>query len=214
MSQQQETEIDRLVSVIQVIQLGRKTGMLIARRGEGSNLEEGTIKFVNGRATETQLGRHKGPEAFNLLSLWEACQFTFASSNPQDKLVFHPAPQSPTQTSPVTDAKLPAPFIAISPLRAHVSPSPQPEEPVQTQQTLPPPVTQQGIVIPHRSRQLNSALQVVENMQLSRMHRQILLLIDGQRSSADLARLTRRSHEEIYKVLQELERVAAIQIQR
>jgi uncharacterized membrane protein len=207
-------ETDRLVSVIQAIQLGRKTGMLIARRGEGTNTEEGTITFVNGKATETQVGRHKGSEAFNQLSLWAHCRFTFASANAQDKLLPRSLPQPSAQTSPLVEERAPAPFIAISPLRTRVPPPSQTEESVQVQPALSRSVTPPTIVIPYRSRQLSSALRVIENMKLSRVHRQILLLIDGQRSSVELERLTGRSQEEVHRILQDLEKVAVIQIRR
>ncbi len=81
MSQQRETATDRLVSIIQVIQLGRKTGLLTARRGDGITQEEGTITFIKGQITQTTVGRRKGSEALNWLTTWGNCRFTFVSSD-------------------------------------------------------------------------------------------------------------------------------------
>lgn len=214
MSQKQEMETDRLVTIIQTIQLGRKTGVLTARRGEGINVEEGTITFVNGKATETQVGRRKGPEAFNLLCLWGNCMFTFASSNPFDKVIFSSPSQPPAQMSPAREVHTPPPFIAVSPLRVRSIPPSQDEEQGLVRQNLPQASIASIVVLPHLSRQLGSALQMIEKMKLSRLHRQILLLIDGQRSNIELERLTGRSQEEILKILYQLEQATIIQIQR
>ncbi len=79
MSQRQETEIDRLLTVIQQIQLGRRTGLLLAKRGVGVTREEGTIVFVNGQMTEAKVDRRSGSDAFNWLSTWRNCLYTFTS---------------------------------------------------------------------------------------------------------------------------------------
>ncbi|TMC61826.1 MAG: DUF4388 domain-containing protein, partial [Chloroflexota bacterium] len=50
MPHQRETATDRLSNVIQVIQLGKKSGLLTVERGEGITFEEGAITFVNGQA--------------------------------------------------------------------------------------------------------------------------------------------------------------------
>src|ERR1051326_389575 len=88
---QPATSTDRLANVIQVIQLGRKTGTLTAER-EGSNgLEQGIIFFVNGQVARARAQHLEGTAAFQWLNTWSACRFTFAPS-----------------TSPATTVKLPA----------------------------------------------------------------------------------------------------------
>src|SRR6266705_6406962 len=114
MSQQQETATDRLVSVIQAIQHGRKTGRLTVKRGEGITLEEGSITFVNGQITVAGVGRRSHSEALNWLSTWGNCRFTFvsleSSSSPRTTGTLdipNPLPSSsiqpptPRQTSPL-----------------------------------------------------------------------------------------------------------------
>src|SRR5207245_11727051 len=68
MSQQPKTETDRLASVIQVIQLGQKTGRLIVERTNGSSLEQGAITFASGQITQASIGQHQGNDALTLLS--------------------------------------------------------------------------------------------------------------------------------------------------
>src|SRR5215472_469791 len=79
MTQRQETATDRLASVIQSIQLGRETGTLRARRGEGITLEDGVIRFVNGQVTEVSVGRRVGTIALNWLMTWGYCRYSFDS---------------------------------------------------------------------------------------------------------------------------------------
>ena len=82
MSQQQELLTDRLVSVISSIQRERRSGVLIAKRGEGIFLEEGTIVFVNGQITEARVGRLRdSARVRNWLSTWESCRFLFAPAS-------------------------------------------------------------------------------------------------------------------------------------
>jgi hypothetical protein len=54
----------------------------------------------------------------------------------------------------------------------------------------------------------------IEQLPLDRRERMILLLINGQRSMLDLARLTHRSEREIYAVLQHLALLGLIQFRR
>ena len=157
--------------------------------------------------TEAFSGRHRGSDAFNLLCLWEKCTFLFISANPQDKPLFFSTQQS--QVAPTTKP-LTQPFVAVSPLRMHAA-SREEEAPSAGQNAIQP-VTLQVTLIPYPTRQTASALRVIESFNLSRIHRQVLLLIDGQRSIAELIRLTSRNQNEMYRILQELEQAAVIRI--
>lgn len=211
MSQQRETATDRLVSIIQVIQLGRKTGLLTAKRGEGITREEGTITFIKGKITQTTAGRRKGSEALNWLTTWGNCRFTFVSSDL-------------SETSP---SLTPIPPNASAPGMNGTDPDLRQQRSLQKRQTEPllagesngvapqrpnkaVPATTSSI--PFRMRQIDSALRVIENMGLSRTHRHLLLLIDGQRSIPELVRLIGRSEHEVASLLYDLEQATVIQI--
>ncbi|MDQ2717809.1 MAG: MarR family transcriptional regulator, partial [Chloroflexota bacterium] len=56
----------------------------------------------------------------------------------------------------------------------------------------------------------DNALQAVEHAGLSRAHRRLLLLINGERSIHELARLTGHDREEVSRMLYELERAGLI----
>jgi predicted transcriptional regulator len=51
-----------------------------------------------------------------------------------------------------------------------------------------------------------------EQLPLDRRERMALMLVDGQRTIADLARLTRRQEQELYTVLAHLEALGLIVI--
>src|SRR5260370_8249834 len=80
MPQQPATSTDRLANVIEVIQLGRKTGILTTERNAGTMLEQGMIIFVKGQVTQASAGQYTGFSAFSVLKTWGACRFAFTPS--------------------------------------------------------------------------------------------------------------------------------------
>src|SRR5260370_18505677 len=67
----------RLVNVIQLIALGRQTGVLKVYRGQGSMREQAEIHFVEGRPTYALLGQALGNSALKILQNWGECSYTF-----------------------------------------------------------------------------------------------------------------------------------------
>ena len=182
---QPATSTDRLANVIQVIQLGRKTGTLTAERDGNNGLEQGIIFFVNGQVARASAQHLEGTAAFRWLNTWSACRFTFAPS-----------------ISPATTVKLPA-----------VPPESIPDH--GTSGNAASPRGGNGWVrpearIPFQYRALDEALRSIEQAHLSRAHRRLYLLIDGHRSPAELARLMGRGQHEIDALLHDLERTGVI----
>lgn len=213
MSQQRETATDRLVSIIQLLQLGKRTGLLTARRGEGMAQEEGTISFVKGQVTQASVGRRNGSEALNALTTWGSCRFTFDSSEDtanQPTLPSIPRITPPGDITRDVGARIQSPTLGskrtepltirdTSGVRAY---------PNLTNGTTPTPTT----IAPYRVQQIDSALHTIENMGLSRAHRRIFLLIDGQRTTTELVRLMGRSASEVHRLLNDLEQATVIQM--
>jgi hypothetical protein len=187
---QPATSTDRLANVIQVIQLGRKTGTLTVERDGSSGLEQGIIFFVNGQVARASAHQLEGTSAFNWLNTWSACRFTFTPS-----------------TSPATTVKLPA----VPP--GHISDQETNRDAARPRDSSPTSNTRvrPDARIPFQNRALEEALQSIEQAHLSRAHRRLYLLIDGHRSSTELARLMGRSQIEIDALLQDLERAGVIQ---
>ncbi len=187
---QPATSTDRLANVIQVIQLGRKTGTLTAERDGSSGLEQGIIFFVNGQMTRARAHQLEGASAYHWLNTWSACRFTFTPS-----------------ASPATTVKLPAVPPGHIPDQEMNGNAGRPREtsPARFSGTRP------DTRVPLQSRALEEALQSIDRASLSRAHRRLYLLIDGHRPAAELARLMGRSQSEIDALLQDLERIGIIQ---
>ncbi len=206
---QQEMVTDRLVSVIQAIQLGRGTGTIVARRGEGPAAEEGRITFVKGQFTDARTGRYKGLEAFNVLSTWGRCAFTFMPADPNEHPIFFAVQQSPAQPGPHADPPVPPAFSPVSPLRHQGGQYPVTEN---SPNNVYPPPSNPLAAVPYPTREINSALPALEALGFSRAHRQVLLLVNGQRPISEIVRLTGRHPQETYKIIQDLERAMLVRI--
>jgi len=206
---QQETATDRLVTVIKSIQLGRLSGTLTARRGEGVTEEEGTITFVNGQVTQANVGRRSGSGALNWLSTWGMCRFSFV----------------PSGTSPITPPSLPSSPGAIADQHRGNGIYPRIQTPTSDKPSGPlipgdqdGPVAEQPnpsahmTIIPHTTRPLSEALRGIEQRGLSRIHKHVFLLVDGRRSVKELVHLSGKNQDEVYGLLSDLVRIGVIRI--
>lgn len=199
MSERRGTLTDRLANVIQVIQLGRKTGTLHVERGEGATREEGSITFVQGQITQAQGGQRTSQAALTWLSTWSTCHFTFVtdtlmkSTGPLTALPRTPqgSPSKDTQPMRVTSTT-PAPAQANNALEL-------------------PSYSPQGARVPYRTRDAEEAIALLNRAKFSRVHRNLLLLVDGRRTFAELVRLVGRKPEEVQKLLQDLQQIGVLQ---
>src|SRR5262245_57937439 len=111
MTKPRVTATNQLSNVIEVVELGHRTGMLLVKRGSGSVLEEGKIYFEGGRAVYAVLAGLRGREALAALSRWGACRFAFdlATQPPMPNLTSpqpaipqsYPSPLAPEAMRPV-----------------------------------------------------------------------------------------------------------------
>jgi hypothetical protein len=173
---------DQLADVIRVAQLVHKTGTLIAEREGGNGVEQGRITFVDGRVTEAIAGHLSGHMAFNWLNTWGTCRFVFV-------------PPSPSTTSSSGLLQSSAQGLMRT-----------------TDRLTPPPTPAPTSNAPFRIRDVNEVLPLFGSMGLTRAHRQLFLLVDGQRSVSDLRRLSARGADEVRKLLAELEDAGLIQL--
>ena len=190
MSQQRGTETDQLASVIEVIQLGRKTGILIAQRGEGLTRQEGKISFMKGHIVHASCSGQTGPAALTSLNAWGSCRFLFQAEGSERAT-------GPLPTPPRTQPAQEQPHLTNATTDTHrAMPSPR-KDAVETG-----PLSPQ--VAPKRLHLSEQALSALEQQGLSRQHRRLLLLIDGQRTPNELARLIGRATSEVYTLLHDL----------
>jgi len=208
MPQQPATLTDRLANVIQVIQLGRKTGTLTVERSNGNSLEQGTVYFVNGLMTQASALQLRGLAAFQWLNTWGSCRFTFTPSDSAlatNKLASIRPGQIPVferARFQDTDPTIPnqAQAKAFSGSGAENSQN--------RQNDLSP--RKASDRIPNQVRSLEDAVQRIERMKLSRAHRRLFLFIDGHRTRTELARLMGRRQVEVDALLQDLERADVV----
>ncbi len=179
--QQRETTTDRLADIIDVIRVGRRTGTLTVERGENLTFEEGMIVFAYGQVTRSVVGSRIGPEALRWLSTWGTCRFRFTFSDTNSVL----DPASPTSSRQT--ARLPA-------YEKNGSSSNGESQ----RASIPMPG------IPYRTKHIDSVLPHMEPMGLSRIHKRLFLLIDGQRTIPEIARLMGKRPEEIQEHLNDL----------
>ncbi len=236
MSQQLEAYASQLLDIIQRIQMQRGTGVLHARRGNDITGEEGEITFVKGQVTDAHSGRRTGSEAVNWMSSWGNCWFSYLSDDPAlppEKLLYTtgwpPERQSARSPGiPQGDVATPHPAHGgFQPLADEqvISPLRKPRQSLPNNNLMgnasvsrslntpvPPAISSVETVLPIVGMRLDMALSALDAARLTRLHRQIILLIDGKRRVADLARLMQRKPEEVYKLLQDLERIHLIQL--
>ena len=186
---------EQLATIIQRIQMENRNGLLLVKRGEGSNLEEGTILFVNGKMEDARAGRRTKFDAFKYLCTWEHYEFSFRT--PDGKSLLFSSPPSFSSTTREYKA-LHTPLSPLTP------PTPLQLNPLAVRRPA------EELVPYHSRNQLSEALVVIEKMGLSRGHRRLFLLINGERSVSELARLTASAEDEVYQRLQDLEKAAVV----
>ena len=246
MRRQRATLANRVSQVIEVIELGRRTGLLSVERDVGAALEEGDLYFLNGQAIYASTGPHNGRSALETLRTWGACRFIFLSDVPQPAPNIGPergsARPSPTgsahsgSSSPLTSGPQRSPSLtpaAPSPLsspfegRQEAASRPPsyvlPKAPQHLEGTLsfPPPMAYPdappALVLapqqrPRRAPNPQDIPRLALRYHLSRAHRTLLLLADGQHTVRELARLVGRSEAETLALCSDLFRMGLITI--
>jgi hypothetical protein len=226
MSQQPKTETDRLANVIQVLQLGQKTGRLIVERNDGPHFEQGIITLVNGQVVQASLNQLQGPEAFSRLKNWGACRFAFVLEQrgtngrlptPSVRPSSPQAPQGPAwgDTGNRAYGTFPPPSRASGTAPLPGSPYSQGQIYSRTTRNLGgdrQSTPTEWLATPYRTRHMEEGMRLIEQMGLSRTHRRLFLLIDGGRTVKELIRLMAHDPADVQKLLQDLQRAGVVQV--
>lgn len=197
MSEERGLATDQLSNIIQVIQLGRKSGQLIVERGEGMTLESGEITFMRGQITQARWNNRSGQEALNQLNIWGACRFMFTPA----------LTVTDTLTGPLALPTTPLPRDTNPQMRSlpHTQGIPRTNLSQSTgaHQAIDPSA-------PRRTISGDKALRLLDQAGLSRSHLRLFLLIDGKRTINELTRLVGKKNEDVHKLLQDLESTGLI----
>lgn len=192
MTKGRDTEAERLSDIVALIRSRRQTGLLSVERFDSGRFEEGEVYFQNGHPIQARLGTLSSQEALTRLMNWRSVYFLFT----KDTLT---AVQNP-QTPPVSDfphippslPATPSPSVNTSPIQHTFTPP---------QKTLRAIETEIAARIPRKL----VFEQNVLALPLTRQQRSLYMLVDGQRTLADLARFTQKSIQEIYVMVRELQ---------
>ena len=266
------TATDQLANVIEVVELGRRTGLLSVERGSGSVHEEGEIYFLHGRATYASLAGLRGREALAAMSRWGACRFSFDREMPSPVPNIAAPPPGPPAPNRISDPSLvhaqhaggqrlpegsgvwgfppqtpggafpgnaSGPLYPSGPLGgggsgpldgsgifgasgafggsgagagAYPYGAPDTSGSFQQRPFAPPAAAERPqppasflARRPRRAPDVRDLMQVVTSHNLSRNHRTILLLADGEHTVLDLARLSSKPVDEVTGLLSDLE---------
>ena len=203
MSQRRGITTDQFINVLQVIQLGRRTGRLMVERGEGMQREEGEILFDCGHVVNAYSGQLTGEAALTRLKTWGTCRFIFMNTLTERKT--EPLPETRSFPSTATDHVL---FQDSGPQPPFSTPSTYQNSEWRAMTGPFPPATASG---PYRLYHAEEGVQMIMQANLSRLHRHLFLLLDGQRTQAELARLLGHRSEDVQQLLLDLEWIGVIQ---
>ncbi len=219
MRRQRATTADHLSQVIEVIELGRRTGLLSVERRDRAGQEEGDIYFVQGEAIYASTGTKTGQIALEALRRWGACRFAFLTDVPRPTPNIATRPRGSQAFSgpprPWQDAvpgSLPGREASGYTLpRMPQAPGGWPSAwpPAQPQETAPL-LALNAAQRPKCAPNPHDIPRLAASYRLSLAHRAILLLADGEHTAAELARLAGRSEEETLRLLSDLWRLGLI----
>ena len=130
MTKPRVTTTDRLSDVIEVVGLGRRSGLLTVERGSSPTVEQGAIYFFQGRTIFAQVEGLRGRDALAVLAGWGACRFAFEANAP--------APQANIPLTPPTAQQAPSAQRATA-YPAASQPGYAPQSPQRAQPTPPTP---------------------------------------------------------------------------
>jgi hypothetical protein len=190
------TATDKLADVIQALQLVRKSGRLTAQRDASDGIAEiGIIVFREGQVIDASVGQLRGADAFKKLVVWTRCHFLFEAVPAASPPI---APSSPTLGAfPRSESGGNAGVNDNDAEWRH------PQQHSDEYLTI--------TLIPFRSQHMQGVpLPDFQRIGLQRLHRQLFLLIDGKRTTQELARLIGRQHQEVLMVLADLESTGLI----
>lgn len=252
MTKPRVTNADRLSNIIEVVELGRRSGLLTVERGSNQNTEQGDVYFTQGRATYAAVEGLRGRDALTVLAGWGQCRFAFdpdAAAPAPNIQQAYPQQQTRPTTNPnqgqapsqprsapsgfdwgaASNRPIPDPLAPMGPPTApHRNsqpggaswptsrPASMPSVPSTGQLSWPAGLSQPGSNPsatsgslerrPRRAPDVRDLISVVNNYNLSRNHRTILLLADGEHTLLDLARLSSKTIDEVAMLVSDLER--------
>jgi hypothetical protein len=223
MLQSRDNPAESLGQVLELLRIRRQNGLLSVERLQGDHFEEGEIYFQAGQPVHARTGQLAGQQALSRLLSWRQVYFTFLADQPRPPIssaentkdsmaLAANGSTSPRSNTYVPPASLPSPnFLRLPQVNPDAMPEGRGERDAgYAQDTLDDNTSTPGLewVIPKR---LGGERDVL-SLPLTRPQRSIYMLVNGSRTISDLARCTRKSVQEIERLLIELRERGLISI--
>ena len=217
MTKGRDNAVDSLSDLLELVRMRRQSGSLSVERFHAGRLEEGEIYFQGGQPTFAHTGQLSGQEALSWMLSWHQVYFSFnveelrtsaavptsasnaVAANAQTSPLSAKPSQVNTNTSmPTTPSRLPPANAGIREVARSAGDSDNTNKATGLNAS---PVTP-GLewLVPQKVGGERDVL----SLPLTRPQRSIYLLVDGRRTISDLSRCTRKSVQEIERLLTEL----------
>lgn len=213
MTKGRDNAAENLSDVLELIRKRRQSGLLSVERLQGGLFEEGEIYFQTGQLVYARLGQFTSADAVTRLLSWRQVYFAFLTDQAQ------PSANIPSPVGMRANAAVATNPSAVS-IRSSLSNSNN-SSPFGSstrhgapdrfsQSTTPLTGNTPGLewLVPQKRGNDRDVL----SLPLTRPQRSIYLLIDGKRTVSDLSRCTRKSFQEIERLLSELQQRGLIVI--
>ncbi len=225
MTKGRDTVAENLGDVLELIRARRQSGLLSVERMQGGRFEEGEIYFQHGQPVYARTGQMVGQEAIVWLLSWHSVYFTFSSeesrsaanipstNNSQDGMAIPVGNGSSSQAfarRPLPDTNQTNPALNWNRTFPNTSPEEAAGGVTYSPNAMSAPASTPGLewLVPQKLGKDRDVL----SLPLTPPQPSIYMLIDGRRSTADLARCTRKSLQEIERLLSELQERGLIKI--
>jgi hypothetical protein len=208
MTKGRDNAAENLRDVLELIRKRGQSGLLSVERLQGGLLEEGEIYFQAGQLVYARLGQFTSTDAVTRLLSWQQVYFSFLVDQSQPAanisspvgvrasaaVATDPSSRAVSIRPSLANAKDSFPFESSA---QNVAPDSIPQNTPSLAGNTP------GLewLVPQKRGNDRDVL----SLPLTRPQRSIYLLVDGKRSVSDLSRCTRKSFQEIERLLSELQ---------
>lgn len=229
MTKGRDNGADSLSDLLELVRTRRQSGSLSVERYHAGSFEEGEIYFQGGQPTFAHTGQLSGQDALSWMLSWHQVYFNFNVEEPRTPAAISSAVSSNSSNAVAAKAQSSPLSTKLSQANTNTSTPPTSTRPPQVNvgirevargagesdntnkaTGLNASPTTPGLewLVPQK---LGGERDVL-SLPLTRPQRSIYLLIDGRRTISDLTRCTRKSVQEIERLLTELREQGLISI--
>lgn len=229
MTKGRDNGADSLSDLLELVRTRRQSGSLSVERYHAGSFEEGEIYFQGGQPTYAHTGQLSGQDALSWMLSWHQVYFNFNVEEPRAPAAISSAVSSNVSNAVAAKAQFSPLSTKLSQANTNASTPPTSTRPPQVNVGIREVARSAGESDnTNRANDLNASPATpglewlvpqklgrerdVLSLPLTRPQRSVYLLIDGRRTISDLTRCTRKSVQEIERLLTELREQGLISI--